>query len=61
MHQITCSELNIVKNQANAVVLLLTVKIPKLHVRPSRGRRTMVATNMALYDNNSNSITMSAP
>ena len=44
----TCSELNIVNNHANTVVLLLTVRIPKVHVSPSNGRRTIDATNKAL-------------
>ena len=44
----TCSELNIVNSHANTVVLLLTVRMPKTHVRPSRGRRTIVAINKAL-------------
>ena len=45
----TCSELNIVKIQAKAVVLILTVRIPKAQVSPRRGNRTMEAVKMALY------------
>ena len=45
---ITCRELNIVKSQANAVVFTLTVRIPKAHVRPSKGNRTIEAVIIAL-------------
>ena len=40
--------MKIVKSHANAVELALIVRIPNPQVRPSRGRRTSVATNRAL-------------
>ena len=44
----TCSELNMVKSQANAVVLAFTVNTPSTQVMPRIGRRTSVAINSFL-------------
>ena len=45
---VTCNELKIVNSQAKAVVLRLSVKIPKSQVAPSRGRRINTAFMICL-------------
>ena len=58
---LTCKELNTVNVHANRVVLLLTVRIPKAHVSPNKGRSTMDAINMALCKLNEDTLMSTSP
>lgn len=45
----TCSELKMVKSQANTVVLELTANSPSTQVKPNNGSKANEATNNVLW------------